>query len=238
MMPLKSLGRRAFIANALVVSFALGGRGLAQGRKLPPSLAKTPSLDSWIRVGSDGRITVFTGKAELGQGLKTALMQVAAHELATPFASIDLVTADTARTPDEGVTAGSHSMQDSGTAIVNACANVRALLADAAAWQFAIGVDRITLRDGAAHTPDGRNIGYGDLAAALSLHVAAKPDLPRRRDGPRLLGKDLPRIDIPAKVTGGAAYVQDMRLPGMLHARVVRGPSDGTKLKPADVAAV
>jgi CO/xanthine dehydrogenase Mo-binding subunit len=235
---LKPLGRRAFIANALIVSFALDGRGLAQGRKLPPSLAKAPDLDSWIRVGSDGRITVFTGKAELGQGLKTALMQVAAHELATPFASIDLVTADTARTPDEGVTAGSHSMQDSGTAIVNACANVRALLAEAAAWQFAIGVDRITLRDGAAHTPDGRNIGYGDLAAALSLHVAAKPDMPRRRDGPRLLGKDLPRVDIPAKVTGGAAYLQDMRLPGMLHARVVRGPSDGTTVKPADVAAV
>jgi nicotinate dehydrogenase subunit B len=233
-----TLGRRAFIANALVVSFALSGGGFAQDKKLPPSLAKTPQLDSWIRIGSDGRITVFTGKAELGQGIKTALMQVAAHELAAPFASIELITADTALTPDEGVTAGSHSMQDSGTAIVNACANVCALLAEAAAWQFAVAVDQITLRDGAAHVPDGRSIPYGDLAAALSLQVAAKPDMPRREDGPRLLGRDVPRVDIPAKVTGGAAYVQDMRLPGMLHARVVRGPSDGTTVKAAAVAAV
>jgi nicotinate dehydrogenase subunit B len=232
------LGRRRFLANALVVSFALSGRAVAQDKALPPSLDKTPQLDAWIRVGSDGRITVFTGKAELGQGIRTALTQVAAHELATPVASIDLITADTARTPDEGITAGSHSMQDSGTAIVDACANVRALLAEAAAWQFAIGADQVELRDGAAYAPDGRSVGYGALAAALSLKVDAQPDLPRRAGSPRLIGQNLPRLDIPAKVSGGEAYVQDMRLPGMLHARVLRGPSDGTRVKAADFAVV
>ena len=89
---------------------------------------------------------------------------MAAHELAVLPEQIDLVTADTARTPDEGVTAGSHSMQDSGTAILNAAANVRALLAEAAAWQFAIAAGQVEMRDGAAHAPDGRQVGYGELA--------------------------------------------------------------------------
>jgi CO/xanthine dehydrogenase Mo-binding subunit len=237
---MKELARRAFLANALVVTFALSRGALAQdqGKKLPQSLAKTPELDAWIRVGADGTITVFTGKAELGQGIRTALTQVAAHELAVLPEQIDLVTADTARTPDEGVTAGSHSMQDSGTAILNAAANVRALLAEAASWQFAIAPGQVEMRDGAAHAPDGRQIGYGELAASLSLEVAVRLDMPRRQGGKPVIGQSLPRLDIPAKVSGGEAYVQDMRLPGMLHARVVRGPSDGTKVKTVDSAAV
>jgi nicotinate dehydrogenase subunit B len=234
-----TLGRRSLLASGvLVVAFALNGRGVAQDKKLPQSLAKTPQLDSWIRVESDGKITVFTGKAELGQGIRTALIQVAAHELATPASSIELITADTALTPDEGVTAGSRSMSDSGTAILNACANVRALLAEAAAWQFAVAPDQIVMRDGAAHAPGGRSASYGALASSLSLQVAARPDMPRREGAPRLIGQNLPRVDIPAKVSGGEAYLQDMRLPGMLHARVVRGPSNGTRVKAADLAAV
>ncbi len=238
--PRTPLSRRAFVANALVVTFALSRGALAQeqAKKLPQSLAKTPELDAWIRVGADGEVTVFTGKAELGQGIRTALTQVAAHELALSPDQIDLVTADTARTPDEGVTAGSHSMQDSGTAILNAAANARALLAEAASWQFAIAPSQIEMRDGAAHAPDGRRVGYGELAASLSLEVEVRLDVPRRQGGTPVIGQNLPRLDIPAKVSGGEAYVQDMRLPGMLHARVVRGPSDGTKVKAADIAAV
>ncbi|HEY2871574.1 MAG TPA: molybdopterin cofactor-binding domain-containing protein [Reyranella sp.] len=234
------LARRAFLANALVVTFALSRGALAQdtSKKLPQSLAKTPELDAWIRVGADGQVTVFTGKAELGQGIRTALTQVAAHELAVAPEKIDLITADTARTPDEGVTAGSHSMQDSGTAILHAAANARALLAEAASWQFAIAAGQVEMRDGAAHAPDGRSIGYGDLAASLSLEVEVRLDMPRRQGGTAVIGQNLPRFDIPAKVSGGEAYVQDMRLPGMLHARVVRGPSDGTEVKAADIAAV
>jgi nicotinate dehydrogenase subunit B len=233
-----ALGRRALLANgALVVAFAMTRAARAQD-SLPSSLAKSPLLDSWIKVGSDGRITVFTGKAELGQGIKTALIQLAAHELAVSPSRIDLITADTARTPDEGVTAGSRSIQDSGTAIVNAAANVRLLLAEAAAWRFAMAADQVEMGDGAAHAPDGRSIGYGELASGLSLHVEARPNLPRLADGARVIGENLPRVDIPAKLTGGEAYLQDMRLPGMLHARVVRGPSDGTQLKAADVDAV
>jgi nicotinate dehydrogenase subunit B len=129
---MSALSRRQLLGQgALVVAFAMAGKAAAQEPKkdgLPGDLEKYPQLDSWIRIDAEGHITVFTGKAELGQGLKTALIQVAADELAVSPGDIELVTADTARTPDEGVTAGSHSMQDSGMAILNAAANVRLLL--------------------------------------------------------------------------------------------------------------
>jgi nicotinate dehydrogenase subunit B len=243
------LSRRGLLqAGALVVAFSLGPRAFAQeggaGQKpvapgLPGSLKTTPLLDAWIRVDANGRITVFTGKAELGQGIKTALIQVAAEELDVAPASLTLVTADTGRTPNEGVTAGSHSMQDSGTAILNAAANVRQLLAQAAAQQWGLSPDSVsTTGDGRLKAPDGRTLGYGPLAAGLSLHVEARAGVPRRGGPHRTVGSNLPRVDIPAKLTGGEAYVQDLRLPGMLHARVVRGPSYGTVLETPDIAAV
>jgi CO/xanthine dehydrogenase Mo-binding subunit len=249
--------RRAFLAGGgLIVAFALtrgalgqarGGQGAAPGGSgapkiapnLPGDLAKFPFLDSWIAVDGQGRLTVFTGKAELGQGIKTALVQLAAEEMDVTPGDITLITADTARSPEEGVTAGSHSMQDSGTAILNAAANVRLLLAGEAARTWSVPADQVTTRDGAAHAADGRSLGYGKLASGLSLHVAAQPNAPLKAAGSfRFIGRNWPRIDIPAKLTGGAAYVQDLRLPGMLHARVVRGPSYGTRLKPADFDAI
>ncbi|GGF49794.1 aldehyde dehydrogenase [Aliidongia dinghuensis] len=251
--------RRAFISGgALVVAFSLAPRAFAQmagelagggegsaGPKviapnLPGSLRSHPWLDAWIRIDAQGHATVYTGKAELGQGIKTALLQVAAEELDLPPASVELITVDTRRTPDEGLTAGSHSMQDSGTAIHNAAANVRLLLTQAAARQWSLAPESLTTTgDGHVRAPDGRLAPYGALASALSLHVEAIPNAPHRAPATfRTMGKDLPRVDIPAKVTGGAAYVQDMRLPGMLHARVLRGPSFGTRLKAIDAAAV
>jgi len=235
------LGTGLLGTGALVVSFALARGAGAQempAEPLPGDLEKYPMLDSWIRIDSEGQITVFTGKAELGQGLKTALTQVAADELSVSPSAIELITADTALTPDEGVTAGSHSMQDSGTAILNAAANIRVLLTEAAAWRLVTSVDQIDLHEGRAYGPNGQHAGYGELAASYSLHIAAKPNVPRREKGLRLIGENVPRVDIPAKVSGGPAYVQDMRLPGMLHARVIRGPSDGTQLKSVDIDAV
>jgi len=241
--------RRLLSAGGLVVAFSISGRAWTQAAggapktkapELPGSLKTAPLLDSWIRVDGEGRIVVFTGKAELGQGIKTALIQVAADELDVPAARITLITADTGKTPNEGVTAGSHSMQDSGAAILNAAANVRGLLMSAAARRWTLAASGITTTgDGAVRAPDGRTVGYGALVAGLDLHVAATPDAARRTSATnRLIGADLPRVDIPAKLTGGAAYVHDLRLPGMLHARVVRGPSFGTRLRGGDIEAV
>jgi len=242
------VSRRAVLgAGSLVVAFSLAPAALAQpgpraapGARLPGSLARTPLLDSWIRVDADGAVTVFTGKAELGQGIRTALIRLAALELAIPAAGVRLVTADTSRTPDEGYTAGSHSMQDSGTAVRNAAANVRELLAAAAAERWGVPPGSVVASgDGRMRSPDGRALGYGELAARLSLHVEARPGVPLRQAGPpQGAGEDLPRVDIPAKLTGGQAYVHDLRLPGMLHGRVLRGPGEGTRLKTPGLEAI
>jgi nicotinate dehydrogenase subunit B len=246
-LPPPRLSRRQMLAagGALVVSFALSKAAPAEDQPaatpaepLPGGLAHTPMLDAWIKVDATGRVTVFTGKAELGQGLKTAVLQLAADQLALPPEAIDLVTADTARTPNEGVTAGSHSMQDSGTAIFNAARQVRVLLLQAAATQFSLPVEQLQAHDGFVHAPDGRSLGYGPLAAGLSLHVRAQPASGLGDPTYRIVGTSLPRVDIPGKLTGGVAYVQDLRLPGMLHARVVRQPSPGARLRSVDAGTI
>lgn len=229
----------AFGARPLAWAAASGPGGTGEAPKLPGSLSKLPFLDGWIRIDSTGHVTVFTGKAELGQGIKTALVQVAAEELVVEPGRISIVTADTERTADEGYTAGSHSMQDSGTAIRNAAAQVRTIVLDLAAQRLAVPRQVLQIRDGTVLTPEGRRVGYGELVAGQVLHVQAQPQsVLRPHDRFNIMGHHLPRLDIPAKVSGGPAYVQDLRLPGMLHARVLRPPSPGAQLVALDAAAV
>ncbi len=239
--------RRAVLAGsgALIVGFslrlpaALAQAAAESGPKLPGDLGKYPMLDSWLHIDGGGTITVFTGKAELGQGLKTALIQLAAEELAVDLQAIGLVTADTAQTPNEGYTAGSHSMQDSGTAIRHAAAQARVLLIDAAAARLQLPPERLHAEAGAIVAADGRKLGYGELVGDRLLHVRAAPQSELTQPGKhRLIGKSVPRVDIPAKVAGGAAYVQDLRLPHMAHARVVLPPSYGARLQRLDSSAV
>jgi CO/xanthine dehydrogenase Mo-binding subunit len=242
------LDRRRVLAGggALIVSFSLS-KALAQDQTAPVaappsppgSLKTSPLLDSWIRIDADDGITVFTGKAELGQGFKTAFQQIAAEELEVPFSSVKVVTADTRLTANEGYTSGSNSMKDSGTAIQNAAAQVRELLVAQAARRLDLPAENLRTESGAVISPDGRRLGYGELVAADMLHVQAQPKS-RLKDPAsfKVMGQAVPRVDIPAKVTGGAAYVQDMRLPGMVHARVVRPPSYGAQLTDCDTSAV
>ncbi|HLX14323.1 MAG TPA: molybdopterin cofactor-binding domain-containing protein, partial [Bradyrhizobium sp.] len=239
------IDRRRVLAGggALVVSFSLPAAfaqdQTAPAPKPPGSLAKTPFLDSWIRIDADGGITVFTGKAEIGQGFKTAFQQIAAEELDVPFASLKLVTADTQRTANEGYTSGSNSMKDSGTAIQNAAAQARELLIAEAARRLNLPAESFRTENGAVIAPDGQRLGYGDLVAGDLLHVQAQPKSNLKDPATyKVMGRSVPRLDIPAKVTGGAAYVQDMRLPGMVHARVVRPPSYGAQLTECDTSAV
>ena len=235
----RPVSRRGFFAasGALMVSFSLPATRLfAQPTPelpaLPGSLGKTPSLDAWIRIDSDGEVTVFTGKAELGQGIKTALIQIAAEQIGIEPSRIRLITADTARTPDEGFTSGSHSMQDSGTAIMHAAAQVREILLARAAQSLDIAADRLKAENGAVLADDGRRVGFAELVAPEFTRVRAQPQ--SKLKDPRaysVIGRPLPRVDIPAKVTGGVVYVQDLRLPGMVHARLVRPPSYGARLR-------
>ena len=238
--------RRSMLAGggALILSFSLSRYpALAQDAPkpapLPGDLKKAPFLDSWIRVGADGKITVFTGKSELGQGIKTALRQVAAEELSVKFEDIDLITSDTAQTADEGFTSGSQSMSDSGTAILHAAAQVRELLIGLAATK--LGVDATTLKaeGGRIVANDGRSAGYGDIVAGDVLHIEAQPQS-KRKDPTTfsIVGQSIARVDIPAKVTGGEAYIQDMRMPDMVHARIIVPPSLKATISAIDTATV
>src|SRR5438094_8977035 len=239
------LSRREFLttAGALVVGFSLGAvsdlfaQRPQEGAKLPGSLASTPMLDAWIRIGADNSITVCTGKGELGQGVKTALIQLAAEELSVQPASIRLITADTRTTPDEGYTAGSNSMKDSGTAIQNAAGQVREILLARGADKFAMSADKVHANDGFVLADDGRRVAFGELVGENVTHVRAQPQ--SKLKDPRsyaIVGKPFARVDIPAKVTGGVAYVQDLRLPDMVHARVIRPPAYGARPRDVKVA--
>ncbi len=240
------LDRRRVLAGsgALIVSFSMSD-AFAQDRaapaapKPPGSLATSPYLNSWIRIDAAGGITVFTGKAELGQGFKTAFQQIAAEELDVPFKSLKVVTADTLLTANEGYTSGSQSTQYSGTAIQNAAAQVRELLVAEAARRLNLPVENFRTENGAVIAPDGQRFGYGDLVADDMLHIQAQSKSKLKNPATyKVMGQPVPRVDIPAKVTGGEAYVQDMRLPGMVHARIVRPPSYGAELTECDTSAV
>lgn len=187
-------------------------------------------------------MTVFSGKVELGTGVRTALAQIALEQLELAPGEIRFIGGDTGLTPNEGFTAGSHTIADSGTALLHASAQVAALLRHGAAVQWKVDDATVGLRQGRAVAADGRSMHYGETLRGLDaagLHRMAQAASPLRDPARyRLIGKPVARLDIPAKVSGGAAYVQDMRLPGMLHARVVRPPRPGARLLHADLAAV
>ena len=238
------LSRRSFAkgVGGIVLAFSMRPSALlAQGDtpRLPGSLQTNRKLDAWLRINADGTATVFTGKVELGQGILTALKQIAAEELDLPLDRITMISGDTGRTPNEGQTAGSQSVENSGTALRMAGAEVRAILVDYAAQKLGVAADTLKVLDGVINTADGRKISYGEIAGSVDLKREAtakfKPKDPAMH---RVVGQTIARIDIPAKVTGGAAYVQDMRPAGMMHGRVVRPPRYGSTLESVDEASV
>ena len=242
-------GRRRFMmSGALVVSFSLipGINAMAQEviadegaavhigkatQALAGSLKTNPYLDAWIKINATGKVTVYTGKVELGTGVRTALLQIASEELDMAPSLITFLTADTGASPDEGLTAGSHTIADSGSALLNAAAQVRGLLVDAAAKHFGVSGSAMTVHNAVIRTPDGRAMTYGEAVGLVDLHRMATPDSPLKDPAKfDMIGTSLPRVDIPAKVTGGPSYVQDMIMPGMVHARVVMPPVYDAKL--------
>jgi nicotinate dehydrogenase subunit B len=224
----RGLSRRRFTQSLgiVVASFALpvAAYGQAPGN-LPFSLRNNRRLEGWIRLEPDETVTVFTGKAELGQGILTALAQIAAEELDVGLDKIRMLSADTSRGPDEQYTFGSQSVEQSGGAIRAASAQARGIRAKA----------------GIIASPDGKRATFWELASA-------DPDLlkgditgaaaPKNTSDYSIVGKSINRIDLVGKLTGAPSYVQDMRLPGMVFARVVRPPRYGAKLVSLDEAAV
>ena len=206
---------------------------------LPGSLGTNRMLDGWIRINPAGTVTVFTGKCELGQGILTALAQIAAEELDVAYERVEIVSADTARTPNEGQTAGSLSVEQSGTALRFACAEARDALLAVAAPKLGAAASELKVSDGAVTAPGGTTATYWELAASVDLKREATAKVtPKPASERRWVGRSVPRRDIPQKFTGGAAYVQDIRLPGMVFGRIVRPPSPGAQLLSVDEATV
>ena len=236
--------RRRFLqsAGALVVAFSwappLGIAQQTQKPRLPGSLDTNRMLDGWLRINADGSVTVFTGKVELGQGILTALAQIASDELDVAYDRIEMVSADTSRSPDEGMTAGSLSVENSGTALRYACAEARALLLAAASKKLGAPVEQLTVKDGIV-SAGSRQATYAELAADASLNREATARVePKPPQAHRTIGKSVARRDIPGKITGKPSYVQDMRMPGMVFGRVVRPPSYRAQLISCDEAGV
>jgi CO/xanthine dehydrogenase Mo-binding subunit len=237
-----AVSRRDFLrASGLVIGFTLAPRfGLAQDRpaQLPGSLNGNRMLDAWLRIDPNGTVTLFTGKIELGQGIGTALSQIAADELDVHLKRIEIIHGDTARTPDEGQTAGSLSVEQSGTALRFACAEARDILVSTAAAKLGVPAADLKVSDGTIATSGGASVTYWDLAREADFKRQATAKMkPKPVAEHRWVGKSIPRRDIPKKFTGGAAYVQDVRLPNMLFGRVVRPPSPGAQLMTVDEAA-
>ena len=207
-----------------------------------PSLAANPLISSGLTVRADGTVTLRVGKAELGQGIHTALAQIAVTELGLSPDQLAVAPLSTAASPDEGFTAGSLSTQVSGAAVRAVGAAARRLFIEAAARRAAVPASSLTVVDGVIRTPDGEIVGsYGSLAAEVNLDVDAAGTMPAGTvpagavsaggvpagtvpPAERPVRSDLTRIDLPDKVFGRPRFIQDLELPGLVHARVIRPP--------------
>jgi CO/xanthine dehydrogenase Mo-binding subunit len=204
--------------------------------ELSPSLQRNPDLDAWIRIEDDGTITLFSGKAELGQGLRTAIARIGAEELDVSLARVRVQTADTASGPNELLTVGSGSMEESGAAMRQAAAEARRHLLELAAKHLGVAVEHLEVHDGiisAAGTD--RRATYWELFAGRTFGRAVTGGVaPKRPAEYRIVGKAADRIDLVGIVTGTTRFVQDMTVPGMLYGRVVRPPSPTARLESVD----
>lgn len=206
--------------------------------KLPPTLDKNRRLDRWARINPDGTVTVRSGKVEIGQGIVSAIAQIAAEELDVNYSRIRTVPVDTTISPNEGSTSGSRSIEEGGEAMRQACAEIRDALLQAAARKLNASLERLAVEDGTISVRgSGDTITYWQLAPEVDLARDATGQVrPKPADEFKLVGKALPRLDITAKLTG-AAFIHDLDLPGMLHGRIVRPPSYRAKLISLDDAA-
>ena len=207
---------------------------------LPGPLNDNPSLDRWVAFPAPGKVTVNTGRVELGQGVLTAMAQIAADELDVAMARITIRSGDTALTPNEGYTAGSQSIQFGGVAMRQACADVRALFLDSAAKVLGCQASELSIRDGSI-LRNGAATGqdYWTLAGAVNLAVKATGSGARKPVADfKTIGQSSARLDLPDKIFGEAAFIHDMVLDGMVHARVVRQPNRGATIGAIDEQAI
>jgi CO/xanthine dehydrogenase Mo-binding subunit len=234
--------RRDFLktSGVLIVGFSAGGLMLrAQG----PRAGSSDRLDSWIAIGADGRVTAYTGKVELGQGMQTAQTQLIAEELSVPVSGVHLVQCDTALCPDQGTTSGSqsHPTNFNERNLARAGATARDALLTLAATRLGVAANELTIADGVISVTRNasKKVSYGDLVGGRTFNVPLNPKAERKpMSAWKVLGTSVPRVDMPAMATGTLEYVHHVRVPGMVYGAVVRPPEVGATLVSVDQQSV
>ncbi|HTE75789.1 MAG TPA: molybdopterin cofactor-binding domain-containing protein [Xanthobacteraceae bacterium] len=244
--------RRAIVqGGALMVGFALAGvrtRARAATGDAGPRPVDPNEVDSFLAVNGDGTVTVFCGKVDLGQGLRIAMRQIAGEELGIGIDMIKYIEGDTTLTPDQGRTSGSNGIQRGGMQLRRAAATARQALIELAAQRLNAAPDDLVAKDGEVRPKNGAKNGannggagikFAELIGGRSFNLKLNPKAPLKDPATyTLVGKPLPRPDVPAKCTGGFTYMQDFSVPGMVHARVIRPPAIGAKLIGVDEASI
>lgn len=229
--------------GALVVSFSFAPQMVSEASAQAAGSAKPLALtevDSFLAIDAKGMCTVYSGKVDLGTGTDTALRQMAAEELDLPLRRINLITGDTMLTPDQGTTWGSLTIQSGGIQIRQASAAAKAALIEEAAKRLNVKKEELTVADGVI-SGGGKRVTYGGLIGGRNFSIKLDPKQPVPTKDPKtfkVVGKSVPRVDIPGKATGTFTYMQDFRVPGMLHGRVVRPPAMEAKLESVDEASI
>ncbi len=242
--------RRDFLraSGALVVSFSASAvfdeAAFGQGEFGTRASHIDPArLDSWIAIAADGTVTAYTGKCELGQGMLTAQTQLVAEELSVPIARVHLVMCDTDVAPDQGTTSGSQSTPTNfnHANLAQAAATARETLIRLASDRLGVAVDALDAAAGviSVKSDASKRVTYGELVAGRKLNVQVDRAARRKPAGQwTVLGRPVPRIDMPAMATGRFEYVHNVRVPGMLHGAVVRPPTVGATLARVDEGSV
>lgn len=237
--------RREFLKSAgvLTVGFSLGAqlnRASAKGRLQATKTVALDEVDAFLAITSDQKVTVYSGKVDLGTGVRTAMAQIAAEELDVELARVTVIQGDTLLTPDQGLTAGSLSIQVGGMQLRQAAATARQRLLVEAARRFGCKTDDLIINAGVVHSrAGGKSVTYGQLVGGKTflLKVDQNAD-PKNPNSYTIVGKSIRRPEIAANVTGTFTYVQDFKVPGMAHGRVIRPPAMGATLLSVDESSV
>ncbi|HEX5278596.1 MAG TPA: molybdopterin cofactor-binding domain-containing protein [Micropepsaceae bacterium] len=235
------IARREFLktSGGLFVSFALlPSAALAQTVAPGKSLA-ADQVDSFLVITRDGGVTLYSGKVDIGTGTRAAYRQIVAEELDLPVDRIAMIEGDTALCPDQGGTGGSTGIVNGGMQIRQAAATARQALIAFAASRLSIGSGDLTISNGIVRSADGRSIGFGELIGDSHFDVKLDAKAPLKNpDKYQYVGQPVLRPDLPAKMTGRHTYMQDFRVPGMLHARVIRPHAVGAALTSVDESSI
>jgi nicotinate dehydrogenase subunit B len=206
---------------------------------VPGGLRTNPRLAQWLKFRSEGWVEVYSGKVEIGQGILTALAQIVADELDVALRQVRMMPASTARSPDEAFTSGSLSVQDSGAALRQACAEARAIYLSAAVGRLGESIESLAVVEGDIIGGRGARTSYWELAQEGLLEREATGQVaPKPASAHRIVGQAVARQDLPDKVFGRACFIHDLELPQMLHGQVLRPPSPGATLVELDDASV